>query len=130
LKDIFSYNQHSKNIRIKKRTIVAEFWDSSAIYIDEYAEEFIYLVFRWALNKKINFINLSHIVNLHTYDFKNTPAFYRYKNIITMAFMEGICKKGVRAEADGIYGNLYESYGQMRLNYNFSGRVVLRERSN
>jgi len=130
LKDIFSYNQYSKNIRIKKRTIVAEFWDSAAIYIDEYAEEFIYLVFRWALNKKINFINLSHIVNLHTYDFKNTPAFYRYKNIITMAFMEGICKKGVRAESDGIYGNLYESYGQTRLDYSFSGRVVLRERSN
>lgn len=127
LKDIFTYNQYSKACKVKKRTIVADFWDSVAIYIDEYAEDFIYLVYRWALNRKISFINLSRAVNLHTYDFEYTPAYYRFKNVITSAYMEGICRKGVKASGDGIYGSLYERFRHHPLECGFAANSFMRE---
>ncbi len=120
LKDIFSYNQYVKTCKVRKKTIVAEFWDSVVIYIDEYAEDFIYLVYRWALNYKMPLINLSYSVNTHTYNYEPTPAFYVYKNIINRTFIEGVCKKGVKSNSDGIWGTLYSEYNkEIRVNYQF-----------
>jgi len=130
LKDIFSYNQYVKMCRVRKNTIIAEFWDSVALYVDEYAEDFIALVFRWALNRNMQLINLSYIVNLHTIDFSPTPAFFVYKNIIAMAFMEGMCKKGIKSNADGICGTLYSPYLQSRVDYKFRFENILRSKKN
>lgn len=130
LKDIFSYNQYVKMCAVRKNTIVAEFWDSVALYVDEYAEDFIALVFRWALNRNMRLINLSYIVNLHTVNFTPTPAFFVYKNIIAMAFMEGLCKKGVKSNADGIFGTLYGPYRQSKIEYRFRFDNILRSYKN
>lgn len=131
LKDIFSYNQYSKMCKVRKKTIVAEFWDSIVIYIDEYAEDFIYLVYRWALNHKMPLINLSYAVNTHTYDYSPTPAFYVYRNIITRTFMEGICKKGVKSNSDGVWGTLYSEYNRPgKINYQFRHQGALKDYRN
>lgn len=131
LKDIFSYNQYAKMCKVRKKTIVAEFWDSVVIYIDEYAEDFIYLVYRWALNHKMPMINLSYAVNTHTYDYRPTPAFYVYRNIITRTFMEGICKKGVKSNSDGVWGTLYTEYSRPgRVNYQFRHQCALKDYRN
>lgn len=128
LKDIFSYNQYSKSCKVKKKTIVAEFWDSVVIYIDEYAEDFIYLVYRWALNQKMGMINASYMVNMHTYKYDPTPAYYVYKNIISRAYMEGACKKGIKSSSDGIWGTLYCEYNRPeRVNYQFWMNAALRD---
>ncbi|OQA77875.1 MAG: hypothetical protein BWY32_02188 [bacterium ADurb.Bin243] len=128
LKDIFSYNQYAKMCKVRKKTIIAEFWDSVVIYIDEYAEDFIYLVYRWALNHKMPLINLSYSLNTHTYDYSPTPAFYVYKNIITRTFMEGVCKKGVKSNPDGIWGTLYAEYDEaVNINYQFRNGGTLKD---
>mgnify|MGYP001250108632 FL=1 len=114
--------------RVRKKTIIAEFWDSVVIYIDEYAEDFIYLVYRWALNHKMPLINLSYSLNTHTYDYSPTPAFYVYKNIITRTFMEGVCKKGVKSNPDGIWGTLYAEYDEaVNINYQFRNGGTLKD---
>lgn len=128
LKDIFSYNQYPKMCKVRKKTIIAEFWDSIVIYIDEFAEDYIYLVYRWALNHKMPLINLSYALNTHTYDYSPTPAFYVYKNIIKRTFMEGVCKKGVKSNPDGIWGTFYADYNrEVRVNYQFRHGGVLRD---
>ncbi|MEZ7890488.1 MAG: hypothetical protein QMC67_01950 [Candidatus Wallbacteria bacterium] len=130
LKDMFSYNQYIKMCKVSKDTIVAEFWDSVALYIDEYADDFIYLVYRYALNKKMKLINLAYILNLHTYDFKPTPAFYTYKHIISMAFMEGICKKGIKSGTDIKKGILNYGYSIKNVNYQFWNEITLKDYKN
>lgn len=105
VKDFFSVGSFL-SAGAKKPAIVAEFWDSVGLYLDDLADEFLRLGYLWTLDKGIGLFNVSFATNLHTPTFGRTPAWYVMRDLVTRGAVVGESKEGVKSGMDGFHGRL------------------------
>lgn len=106
IKDFFSVGNFLVASPPKKPVVIAEYWDSVGLYIDDLAEEFLRLGYLWSLDKGVKVFNVSFSINLHTPLFEKTPAYFVYRDLITRGAVIGESREGVKSGMDAFHGRL------------------------